>query len=205
MKRGRFIALEGVEGAGKSTQVRLLAERLTGEGRDVLVVREPGGTPFAEQVRQLVLHEPYEVSPASELFLYQAARADLVARVIRPTLEAGRDVLADRYELSTRAYQAAGRGLPEPDVRSAIALATAGLSPDLYVVLDLPATEGRRRQAAEGKAPDRLERADAAFHDRVAEAFRTARGPNVVHVNAEGPAAAVATRVWDAVSALMSA
>ncbi len=204
MPHGLFIALEGVEGAGKSTQVQRLAERLRALGRDPVLVREPGGTPFAEQVRQLVLHEPYELTAASELFLYQAARADLTARVIRPALASGRDVLADRYELSTRAYQAAGRGLDEAAVRGAIGLATGGLAPDLYLVLDLPPAEGRRRQAAEGKQPDRLERADAAFHERVAEAFRSAGGPNVMHLDAGGGADAVAERVWAAVQPLLS-
>ena len=196
-----FIAFEGIEGAGKSTQAARLAERLRAAGRDVLVVREPGGTPFAEQVRQLLLHEPYEVTAASEMFLFQAARADLVSRVLRPALAAGRVVIADRYELSTRAYQVAGRGLPESGVRAAIALATGGLVPDLYLVLDLDVDAGRGRQAAQGKSPDRMERADAAFHARVAEAFRRASGPDVVHVPAGGSEDRTAELVWQAVVA----
>ena len=166
MKRGLFVAFEGIEGSGKSTQVALLAERLRARGQAPLLVREPGGTELGEETRRLVLHGAADVSPAAELFLYLVARAELVARVIRPALEAGRVVIADRYELSSRAYQAAGRGLPEARVRSAIALATGGLAPDLYVVLDVPVRAGRSRQAAQGKRPDRIERADEAFHRR---------------------------------------
>ena len=198
--RGHFIALEGIEGVGKSTQVARLAERLRARGLDPLVVREPGGTPFAEEVRALLLHKPHDLIAASELFLFQAARADLTARVIRPALERGRTVLADRFELSTRAYQAGGRGLPEGAVCTAIALATGGLEPDLYVVLDVPVATGRARQQAQGKDADRLEREDDAFHHRVAEAFRRAAGPNIVHVSASGASDATEAAVWNAVT-----
>lgn len=198
--RGAFIALEGVEGAGKTTQAARLAERLRALGRDVLLVREPGGTPFAEEVRRLLLHAPHDLTPQSELFLFQASRADLTARVIRPALDAGRVVIADRFELSTRAYQAGGRGLPDAAVRSAIALATGGLTPDLYVVLDVPVETGRSRQAAEGKGADRLEREADAFHGRVADAFRTASGPDIVHVAAGGTTDAVHEAIWRTVA-----
>jgi dTMP kinase len=196
---GTFIAFEGVEGAGKTTQAARCAERLRALGRDVLLVREPGGTPFAEEVRRLLLHAPYDLTPASELFLFQASRADLTARVIRPALDAGRVVIADRFELSTRAYQAGGRGLSDDAVRSAIALATGGLTPDLYLVLDVPVETGRSRQAAEGKDADRLEREADAFHRRVAGAFRAAAGANIVHVAAGGTAEAVHEAIWGVV------
>ena len=160
------------------------------------MVREPGGTELAEEARRLVLHWHADVSPASELFLYLVARADLVARVIRPARAAGKVVIADRFELSTRAYQCAGRGLPEAEVRAAIALAVGDVRPDLYVVLDLPVGIGRGRQQAQGKQPDRLERAEDAFHQRVAEAFRSAAGPEVVHVEAAGSAGAVHEAIW---------
>jgi len=198
---GFFIALEGIEGAGKSTQAGRLAERLRAEGREPLVVREPGGTDLAEQARQLLLHGPEDVTAASELFLFLVARADLVARVIRPALAEGRVVIADRYELSTRAYQVAGRGLPESDVRAAIALAVGGVYPDLYVVLDLPVVVGRGRQAAQGKGADRIERAEDTFHERVAEAFRAARDPNVVHVDADRSPDALHAAIWEIVAA----
>jgi len=200
MGRGLFIALEGVEGAGKSTQVRRLAERLRADGRAVLEVREPGGTPLAEQARQLLWHGE-EMGPEAELFLLLAARADLVARLIAPALAEGRIVVSDRFELSTRAYQVAGRGLDGERVRQAIALAVQGVMPDLYVVLDCDPAVGRARQAAQGKSADRMERADAALHARVAEAFRSAGGKNVVHVSAEGDAEAVHEAIWQAVIA----
>jgi len=177
-----------------------LAERLRGLGREPVVVREPGGTPLAEECRRLVLHAPYQLSAAEEVFLFQAARADLVARVIRPALDAGRVVLADRFELSTRCYQGAGRGLDPAMVRSAIALATGGLEPDLYVVLDLPVGAMRARQSAQGKAPDKIEREDDLFHRRVAEAFRNAAAPNILHLSADRPFGAVHDELWDALA-----
>jgi len=195
---GLFVALEGIEGSGKSTQAKILAERLRSEGHDVVTVREPGGTELAEQMRHLVLHHPYELTPASELFLYLAARSDLTARVIRPALARGAVVIADRYEMSTRAYQGAGRGLPEAQVREAIALATGGLQPDIYVVLDIPVEQMRER--SRGKKLDKLERADDAFFQRVAETFRSARAANVLHLEGTGSVEAVAERIWDAVA-----
>ncbi len=193
--RGWFVALEGVEGSGKTTQAARLAERLRGAGRDVVEVREPGGTPLAEEARQMVLHGR-DMPAAAELFLYLVARADLVTHVIAPALAAGRVVVADRFELSTRAYQAAGRGLDAAQVQGAIALAVGGVMPDLYVVLDVSPETGRARQEAQGKAPDRLERAAPGFHNRVAEAFRAARGPNVAHVAAGDDADTVHHAVW---------
>jgi dTMP kinase len=196
MGDGVFVAVEGIEGAGKTTQVALLADRMRSAGMEVTVVREPGGTEFAEAVRQLVLHAPYQLTAEQEVFLFQAARSDLVERVIRPALEQGKAVLADRFELSTRCYQGVGRGLDAAKVGAAIDLATGGLLPDLYVVLDLAVEDGRGRQALEGKARDRIERADDGFHRRVAEAFRKAAGPNIVHVAGGRPAAAVHEEIW---------
>ena len=190
------MALEGIEGSGKSTQIVMLADRLRAAGREVVLVREPGGTPLAEEARTAVLHG-HDMPPAAELFLYLAARADLVDKVIRPALAAGKIVLADRFELSSRCYQAAGRGLPLEAVQSAIALATGGLMPDIYIVLDLPVDAGRARMQAAGKKLDRLERADDAFHQRVADAFRAATG--VVHVKADREAAAVHADIWKAI------
>ncbi|MBI1722823.1 MAG: dTMP kinase [Gemmatimonadetes bacterium] len=198
--RGLFVALEGIEGAGKTTQVARLAERLRTAGRAPVVVREPGGTPVAEEARQLLLHAPHDIPAASEFFLFLTARADLVQRVIRPALERGQVVLADRFELSSRCYQSAGRGLDLAKVEAAIALATGGLQPDLYVVLDVPVEAGRARQRAEGKAPDKIERADHGFHRRVAEAFRNAAGPNILHLRADRPADAVHEALWDALA-----
>jgi dTMP kinase len=195
--RGLFVSIEGVEGSGKTTQVARLAERLRALGREALVVREPGGTPVAEEARRLVLDPARRPGAAAELFLYLVARADLVERVVRPALERGVTVLADRFDLSTRAYQVAGRGLPEGAVLAANALATGGLEPDLVIVLDLAPAVGRARQDAGGKVRDRLELEDDAFHRRVAEAFRRATGPNIVHVAAERPPETVHAELWE--------
>ena len=200
MIRGHFIALEGIEGSGKSTQIRRLGERLKELGHDPVVVREPGGTPFAEQVRNLLLHEPYELTAASELFLFQASRADLTQRVIKPALEAGRTVIADRFELTSRTYQGAARGLPMDKVQSAIALATGGMVPDLYIILDTSLDEGRARQAAQGKGADRLERESRAFHEAVAAAYAAARGPDIEHVATSGGSDQTHQAIWTVVA-----
>jgi len=191
-----FIVVEGPEGAGKSTLVRWLAARFQGEGRPVVTVREPGGTPVAEAARKVVLHFPQELAPAEEVFLFLAARAHVVRSVIRPALEAGQVVLADRFELSTMAYQVAGGGLPYDEVVRANRLATGGLVPDLTLVLDVPVAVGRERQRAARKVQDRIERQDDAFHRRVLEAYRTARGPGVVHIDAAQSKKAVQDAAW---------
>ena len=196
-----FIVVEGPEGAGKTTLVRWLAARLLAEGRSVVTVREPGGTPVAEAARKIALKSQHDLSPAVELFLILAARADLVARVIRPELDGGRLVLADRFDLSTRCYQVAGRGLPAEAVDAALQLATGGLVPDLTLVLDVPVDVGRERLRRARKEPDRLERLDDAFHRRVLDAYRRASGPGVVHIDGTGSKAVVQDAVWREVSA----
>lgn len=196
MSRGLFLTVEGVEGAGKTTQVGCIARRLRAAGRDVLVVREPGGTPLAEEARRLVLDPALELGCAAELFLYLVARADLVHHIVRPALEAGTMVIADRFDLSTRAYQIGGRGLPESEVVAANNLATGGLAPDLVVVLDVPPEVGRARQTAAGKLRDRMERADEGFHRRVAEAFRAAAGAGILHLPADRSPEDVHVQLW---------
>ena len=195
-----FIVVEGPEGAGKSTLVRGLTARLLAEGRQVLTVREPGGTPVAEAARKIVLKSRHDLSPASELFLYLAARADLVEKQIRPALAAGQVVLADRFDLSTRAYQVAGRGLSADAVDAALLVATGGLTPDLTLVLDVPVEVGRERQRKARKEQDRIERESDGFHARVLEAYRQATGAGVVHVDATQPKSAVLEAAWSQVS-----
>jgi dTMP kinase len=193
---GIFVVVEGPEGAGKSTLVRALGGRLLAEGMQVLPVREPGGTPVAEAARKVALRSQHELTAAAELFLILAARADLVARVIRPALEIGQVVLADRFDLSTRAYQVAGRGLPASEVDAALRLATGGLVPDLTLVLDIPVDVGRDRQRKARKVQDRFEREGDAFHERVRTAYRQAAGPGVVHLDATPSRKMVLDAAW---------
>jgi dTMP kinase len=198
---GIFIAFEGPEGAGKSTQVAKLADWLRGRGLDPLVTREPGGTPVAEEVRRVLL-ESDALSPRTELLLMLASRSALVADVIRPALDRGRVVVTDRFHLSTLAYQGYGRQLPLEEVRRMNAFATAGLEPDLTVLLDLDPAAGAARKAAAGAGPDRIERAGDAFHTRVAEAYRLlAEGDSrIVRLEASGSRASVHEAIVTAIA-----
>jgi dTMP kinase len=197
-----FLVVEGPEGAGKSTLTRWLTAQLVAEGRRVLTVRQPGGTPIAEAARKLALKSKHEITPAAELFLFLAARADLVDRVVRPALDDGQVVVADRYDLSTLAYQVAGRGLPRLEVEAALRLATGGLVPDLTLVLDVPVAVGRERQRRAQKEQDRIEVQDDAFHERVRQAYRTAAGPGIVHIDASRSKQAVQDAAWREVQAV---
>lgn len=170
MQSGRLIVLEGPEGAGKTTQLRLLAELLAASGREVLTLREPGGTPLGDAIRSILLDTAHEMTPAAEALLFMASRAEIVRLKIDPALNAGVVVLMDRFFLSTYAYQIGGRGLDEQEIRQANALATGGLVPDLTIVIDVSPTDGLARAAARGKH-DRMERSGDEFHSRVAGAF----------------------------------
>ncbi|MFQ5895274.1 MAG: dTMP kinase [Nitrospinota bacterium] len=169
---GLFLTFEGGEGSGKSTQLELLAQWLEGRGRRVFCTREPGGTPLGERIRDGLLG-PWAggMDPLAELLLFEADRAQHVAEVIHPRLEAGEVVLCDRFTHSTLAYQAFGRGLPEEMVARLNAWAAGGLEPDLTLVLDVDAEEGLRRLAEVGRL-DRLEAEALDFHRRVCEGFR---------------------------------
>lgn len=199
---GCFVVLEGPEGAGKSTLIRTLGARLAATGARHSLWREPGGTPLAEVARKAVLDPSLHTGPVAELFLMLVARADLVTREIRPRLAAGEVVLVDRFDLSTMAYQVAGRGLEASAVRGANALATGGLIPDATLVLDLDPATGAERQRAAGKSPDRMEREDRAFHERVTASYRAARGPGIVHLDASVPPAALAEAAWRTLAAV---
>jgi dTMP kinase len=166
-----FITIEGVEGAGKSTQAARLADALRRDGRNVVLTREPGGTELGRTLRRLLLDEPViEPAAETELLLYLADRAEHVRRLIGPALERGAVVIADRFSDSTIAYQAYGRGLPEEEVRRLDRFARGAIQPDLTFVLDLPAAEGLAR-AREARSADRLERESLEFHERVRTGF----------------------------------
>jgi len=171
--RGRFIAFEGGEGAGKSTQARLLAEALRAHGIDVLLTREPGGTPGAEAIRELLLAPPGEGWDANtEALLFAAARADHVARAIRPALEAGRWVVSDRFVDSSRAYQGGGGGLSDAEVLELHRIGSGGLLPDLAVLIDVAPEEAATRLARrDGGESDAIGGREAAYHAEVVAAF----------------------------------
>lgn len=168
---GLFITFEGVEGCGKSTQLECLRVHLASGGRDVVTTREPGGTPIAETLRGILLDPANSaLAPVAELLLYQAARAQHVARLIGPALEAGQVVLCDRFADSTTAYQGAGRGLDASTLAQLHAIATQGVWPDLTLVLDIPAQLGLERARNVGEC-DRIEGESIVFHERVRDGF----------------------------------
>ena len=203
-----LIVLEGPEGAGKSTQIPLIADWLTSSGKTVVTLREPGGTQVGDWIRQLVLHAGKDVTARAEALLYMASRAEIVEREIQPALKAGKIVLLDRFFLATYAYQGAGRGLPLDLVAAANRLATSDLRPDLTVLLTLRVEEGFARIAKRG-AHDRIEQAEQAFHQRVAEAYAEFATPEwqkahpeagrVVTVDARGSEQQVSERIRRAI------
>lgn len=202
-RAGVFVTLEGVDGAGKTTQCSLLCAALAEQGREAVRLREPGGTPAGERVREILL-EPGEepLSPMCELLLFEASRAQLVERVVRPALARGAVVVSDRFTDSTLAYQGCARGMGPDVVELANGLSCGGLAPDRTVVLDLdPALAGGRARA--GRSPDRIEREGTAFQERVREGFAAlaAREPDRVRVvDASGDVG----RVWSLVRASLA-
>ena len=203
---GLFVTLEGGEGAGKSTQARLLAARLERDGHAVLLTREPGGSPGAERLRALLLAGDHGLGLGSEILLHVAARMDHLERTILPALEAGKIVICDRFGDSTLAYQGYGMADGDPAVLAFIhgVAAVAYRAPDLTLLLDMPRTLALDRLIARGDPPDRYERLDETFHQRVAAGFRAiaaAEPDRVVTVDGSLPQDTVLERLLDAIRA----
>jgi dTMP kinase len=197
---GRFIVLEGGDGVGKTTQAALLSSWFEALGLPFLSTREPGGTPVGEAIREVVLgRRDLDMPAESELLLILAARAAFVQEVVRPALEDGITVLADRFSLSTLAYQGYGRGLDLDRVRKGIEISTSGLEPDYCLVLDLPVDEGQERQRAEGMEADRIEQEGQGFRDAVRDGYLALAKsePNVEVLSARGTAEEVHRHIRD--------
>jgi dTMP kinase len=191
-----FVTFEGIDGSGKTTQARLLADALSAEGTEVLLTREPGGTPLGEAVRDLVLHGEH-VAPWAEAALYTAARAQHVEEVIRPALERGATVISDRYLDSSVAYQGAGRGLGVEAVLDLNLSAVGGLVPDWTILVDIDAEGASERMRGNR---DRIERDGLALQQRAAEAYRAlaARYPDrYVIVDGSASVDEIASHVWN--------
>ena len=204
MPQGRFITLEGGEGAGKTTQARLLSEALLALGLAVLRTREPGGAPGAEFLRNLLLREALDWSADAETLLHFAARAEHVEKTIRPALAAGLWVVCDRFADSTMAYQGYGQGLDRGFIAALSAAVIDGLEPALTLVFDLPVTQGLARAAARSGAEDRYENMDRSFHEALRQGFlaiAAAAPERCVVIDATGDEAAVWAQVRAAVKA----
>jgi dTMP kinase len=181
--RGKLITLDGIDGAGKSTHLEWLAERLRREGRrEVVVTREPGGTPLGEKLRTVLLHEPMDIG--TETLLVFAARQQHLAQVIRPALDRGAWVLSDRFTDATFAYQGGGRGVPIAKLEGLEAWVQEGLQPDLTLFFDVPVEVGQDRLRAAHASLDRFEGEALAFHERVRAAYleRAAQNPGRIRV-----------------------
>lgn len=210
-RRGRFVTLEGPDGAGKSSQAGRLAERLRERGLEVVVTREPGGTELGERVRELLLRSAAPRDALSDALLFNAARHQLVEEVIRPALERGASVVCDRFTDSTLAYQGYGAGLPLDRLRALADLATGGLRPDLTILFDLPPEEGLRRRAGGASAAlTRFESAaehDLAFHRRVREGFLAMAAADAERwraIDASAASEEVAAAAWAAIADLFA-
>lgn len=201
--RGIFISFEGGEGAGKSTQARALAARLRAEGKTVLLTREPGGAPGAEEIRQLlVTGEPARWTPVTEILLHFAARSDHLARTVRPALERGEWVICDRFVDSTTAYQGYGQGVPLPDIEWLTRFVVGDDAPRLTFILDVPVETGLARAASRAGAETRYERMDLSFHERLRSAFRAIADHDPARcrvIDASLSPEQIEMTIWDAV------
>lgn len=202
--RGWLITFEGIDGSGKTTQLRLLAQFLQERGLPVLVTQEPGGTEVGRRIRELLLDPALPpIAPLTELLLMEAARAQHVAERLRPALEAGTIVLCDRYTDATLAYQGGGRGLDRRLLDSLNAVATGGLQPDLTLLLDLDPQEAQKRIAQEGRPLTRIEQERIAFHRQVRETYRRLAQEfpdRIVLLDASGPIEVVQERIRSTLS-----
>ena len=205
MAHGKFITFEGGEGTGKSTQARLLAERLRARDLAVVLTREPGGAPEAEAIRKLLVEgEPGRWDATTEALLHNAARRAHLTQTVWPALKRGEWVVSDRFADSTMAYQGIAMGLGREAIAALHALAVGDFAPDLTLVLDIPVEVGLARAGARGGAEDRYERMGETFHQTLRAAFRdiAAREPKrCVLIDAQADIDAVAARVWDTVAA----
>jgi dTMP kinase len=212
VSKGRFITFEGSEGCGKSTQVRLLAERLTALGHRVRTLREPGGTPIGEEIRHTLKHSHNNaaMTAEAELLLMNASRAQIVREVIRPALAAGEIILCDRFYDSTTAYQGYGRQLDLEKVKAVIEFAVGETKPDLTLFLHVPAeVSAERLRSRQTNLPfvrDRIEEADQKFFERVAHGFgviAATEPQRVKFINGAQPVEAVCTNIWEVVRPLL--
>ncbi len=201
--RGRFIAFEGGEGAGKSTQVKALVARLRDLGLEVVQTREPGGAPGAESLRNLLVQgDAGRWSPLSELLMMYAARSDHLEKIIRPALERGAWVVCDRFADSSRAYQGAGGGVAPAFIEQVDAAVVADTQPDLVLVMDMPVDAGLHRAGARGDHENRFESKGLAFHERLRQGFlkRAASVPERYRVlDADQPIEPLAAEIWTTV------
>ena len=208
VETGRLITFEGGEGAGKSTQVCILVDRLLRAGRRAIATREPGGSPAAEDIRETLLSgKVKQFGPFAEALLFSIARADHIDTVIRDSLARGQWVVCDRFLDSTRAYQGATGGVPAPVISALERLTLHGVMPNLTIVLDIPVVEGLARMARRRGAPDRFESQDISQHERIRKAFldiAEEEPGRCVVIDARKPEALVAEDVWEAVAERLS-
>ena len=201
---GFFLSFEGSEGCGKSTQIKLLRERLQRAGREVLLTREPGGTFIGERIRDLLQYTPEagDMCDETELLLFAGSRAQLVRAELIPALEAGSVVIADRFFDSTTVYQGVARGLDRDAVDAINGFAVGSCRPEMTLLLDLDAEEGRRRAAGREGVEDRMEQQPAAFYQKVREGYlelAAAEPERISVIDASGTIEAIAEEIWDKV------
>lgn len=203
MANGKFIVIEGVEGAGKSRQCAMLCDALNDMGYAATLTREPGGARLAENVRALLLDPEYTPDALTELYLYSAARRDHLNKIVRPALEAGKIVICDRFYYSTLAYQGYGRGLDLDFIRKVNERTVSPIKVDLALFLDLPPTEGFARKGGADKT-DRLERESLEFFDRVYAGFKAmCAGGELTAVDCRGEKAQTAQKIMSAVKSVL--